>query len=495
MIRTGWRTAAGGAAVACLTTFGLAAPAHAQDGRVERHRVPAEFMSYLGADWLERPERVDQEQPERVLDAMGLRPGDVVADVGCGSGYYARRMARRVQPGGTVYCEDIQPEMLDIMRQRAADERIIGIEAVLGTPTDPKLPAGAVDWVIIADVYHEMSDPEPMLAGIRRALSPRGRVALLEYRVEDGTGDQIKADHTMSVRQVLLEWQAAGFELVALHNFLPSQHLFFFRAASEIGGGAAASEIGGGAAASEIGGGAAASEIGGGAAASEIGGGAAASEAGRAVLADHDLFDAIDGGLVEVEARGAGAESVALRIRRTGSDPIVVTSPVAAYFDAEDERDMIARRDGWVVLDDDGWREWPLRAVGRQRNLDPPGAGDRLAVRPPATAPAIEALLLEIQAGTYTVSNSPILYPPRTPVMEQAAVWIADGDADYASMAPHIAGPMLPAQYAAAFALIFVDRAGIDVTRRRVWADREAVFGRLRDQGLRIWYQLKTSGR
>ena len=326
-----------------------------------------------------------------------------------------------------------------------------GIEAVRGTPTDPKLPAGAIDWVIIADVYHEMSDPEPMLAGIRRALSPRGRVALLEYRVEDGTGDQIKADHTMSVRQVLGEWRAAGFELVALHDFLPSQHLFFFRAIGSEAGGTAA-------------------------------------------LADHDLFDAIDAGLVEVEARGAGAEAVTLRVRRTGSEPILVTSPVAAYFDAADGRDMISRRDGWMVLDDDAWREWTLRAVGRQRDLDPPGAGDRLAILPPSTAPVIEDLLLEIQAGTYTVSNSPTLYPPRTPVMEQAAVWIADGDADYASMAPHIAGPMLPAQYAAAFALVFVDRAGIDVTGRRVWADREAVFGRLRDQGLRIWYQLKTGG-
>ena len=469
MKRTMWRTA-GVAAVVGFIAGWLGSPVHAQNERAARHRVPAEFMSYLGADWLERPERVEEEQPERVLDTMRLRPGDVVADVGCGSGYYARRMARRVQPGGIVYCEDIQPEMLDIMRERAADEGVTGIEPVLGTPTDPKLPAGAVDWVIIADVYHEMSDPEPMLAGIRQALSPRGRVALLEYRVEDGTGDRIKADHTMSVRQVLLEWKAAGFELVALHDFLPSQHLFFFRAAaSRVEGGAAAGRAAEGVAAE-----------------SDAG--------GEAVLADHDLVDAIDSGLVEVEARGAGAEAVTLRVRRTGNDPIVITSPAATYFDAEDARDMIARRDGWLVLDDDGWREWGLRAVGRQRDLDPPGPGDRLAVRPPSIAPAIENLLLEIQAGTYTVSNSPTLYPPRTPVMEQAAVWIADGDADYASMAQHIAGPLLPAQYAAAFALIFVDRAGIDVTRRRVWADREQVFGRLRDQGLRIWYRLKASG-
>ncbi len=472
MNRNQWRVAGVAVFVGYVVAGWLASPAQAQDERAARHRVPAEFMSYLGADWLERPERVEQEQPERVLDTMGLGPGDVVADVGCGSGYFARRMARRVEPGGTVYCEDIQPEMLDIMRQRAADEGVTGIEAVLGTPTDPRLPAGAVDWIIIADVYHEMSDPEPMLAAIRRALSPRGRVALLEYRVEDGTGDQLKADHTMSVRQVLLEWKAAGFELVALHDFLPSQHLFFFRAAgSGTGSGVAPGNAAEGVAA------------------------AASDAAGGAVLPDYDLLDAMDAGLVEVEARGAGAEAVTLRIRRTGRDPIVVTSPVAAYFDAEDGRDMIARRDGWLVLGDDGWHDWTLRAVGRQRGLEPPGAGDRLAIRPPSTAPVIEDLLLEIQAGTYTVSNSPTLYPPRTPVMEQAAVWIADGDADYAEMAPHIAGPMLPAQYAAAFALIFVDRAGVDVTRRRVWADREQVFGRLRDQGLRIWYRLKTDGR
>ena len=472
MKRTIWRTVGRAAFIGYVTAAWLAAPVLAQDERAARHRVPAEFMSYLGADWLERPERVEQEQPERVLDTMGLRSGDVVADVGCGSGYYARRMARRVQPGGRVYCEDIQPEMLDIMRQRAADEGVTGIEAVLGTPTDPKLPAGTVDWIIITDVYHEMSDPEPMLAGIRRALSPRGRVALLEYRVEDGTGDQIKADHTMSARQVLMEWQAAGFELVALHDFLPSQHLFFFQAADSGAEGSAAA----GSAAVDV--------------------DAAGSDAGSsAVLADHDLLDAMEAGLVEVVARGAGAEAVTLRVRRTGNDPIVITSPVAAYFDAEDARDMIARRDGWLVLGDDGWHEWTLRAVGRQRDLEPPGAGDRLVIRPPSTAPAIEDLLLEIQAGTYTVSNSPILYPPRTPVMEQAAVWIADGDADYAAMAPHIAGPMLPPQYAAAFALVFVDRAGIDVTRRRVWADREQVFGRLRDQGLRIWYRLKAGGR
>lgn len=436
--------------------------AAAQDGSAARHRVPAEFMSYLGADWLERPERVDEEQPERVLDAMGLRPGDVVADVGCGSGYYARRIARRVQPGGTVYCEDIQPEMLDIMRERAADEGVTGIEPVLGTATDPRLPAGAMDWVIIADVYHEMSDPAPMLAGIRHALTPGGQVALLEYRAEDGSGDNIKADHTMSVRQVLAEWQAAGFELVELHDFLPSQHLFFFRAATGDPGRCAGASAG------------------------------SAAAGAAPVLAACDLFEAIDAGLVEVEPRGAGAETVTLRIRRTGGAPLVITLPVATLFEADGARDMIARRDGWIVLRDDGWHDWTLRAVGRQREREPAGPDDALRLQPPSAIPVLASVLGEVQVGTYTVANSPTLYPPRTHVVEQAAVWIADGDSDYESMEEAIAGPRIPPQYAAAFALVFVDRAGLDVTRRRVWSDRAQIFDRLRDQGLNLWYQLKT---
>lgn len=442
---------AGAALAACALAAALAAPTRAQTAHADRHRTPADFMSYRGADWLERAARADEEQPERVLDAMGLKPGDVVADVGCGSGYYARRVARRVQPGGTVYCEDIQPEMLDIMRRRAAGAGVTGIEAVLGTPADPRLPPGAVDWVLIADVYHEMSDPELMLAGIRRALAPTGRVALLEYRVEDGSGDWIKADHAMSVRQVLHEWRAAGFELLALHDFLPSQHLFFFRAAGR--------------------------------------------GAGGGVLADHDLFDALEAGLIEVEARGAGPSAVTLRIRRTGGEPLVITSPVATWFATGGAGDMVARRDGWVVLADGAWRDWRLRAVGLRPGREPPAAGQALDVRPPSAIPRIAAVLYEVQAGVYTVADSPTLYPLRTREVEEAAVWIAADDPEYAALDPLLAGARVPPQYAVACALLFVDRAGLDVTRRRVWDDRAAIFGGLRDQGLRIWYDLKAGGR
>ncbi len=423
----------------------------AQSDRQDRHRVPAEFMSYLGAEWLEREDRVVQEQPELVLQAMDLEPGAVVADVGCGSGYYARKIAPLVQPGGTVYCEDIQPEMLEIMEGLAADENIVGIETILGTPVDPKLPEKSVDWVIITDVYHEMSDPEPMLAGIRRALSPGGQVALLEYRVEDGTGDQIKADHRMSVRQVLLEWQAAGFELVALHDFLPSQHLFFFRSTDDNAGSS---------------------------------------------LDPHDLFDALNSGLVEAQAIGAGSEAVTIRIRRTGDKPIVVTSPVGTYFRSDgSSRDMVARRDGWVVLGDTDWHDWTVRSVGRQRERRVPTDRDALDIILPTTEPLLEALLYQIQTGTYTVSNSPTLYPFVTFGVEQAAVWIVDSDLDYDTIAGDIEDPRMPTQYAVAFALVFADRAGVSVEDRAIWKDSAQVFTVLRDQGLGLWYQQKTGGR
>ena len=437
-------------AVLGVVAFGQAVAVLAQSEREARHRVPADYMSYRGAQWLEREERVAEEQPEQVLDAMRLEPGDVVADVGCGSGYYARRIVRRVQPGGTVYCQDIQPEMLEVMERLASEEDVTGIQPILGTLTDPKLPAGEIDWIIIADVYHEMSDPEPMLAGLRQALSPEGQVALLEYRVEDGTGDQIKADHVMSVRQVLLEWNAAGFELVTLHQFLPGQHLFFFRVAG--------------------------------------------SDAGGGTLADHDLFAALDSGRVEAEASGDGDESVSVRIRRTGDTPFIVTSPVATFFTSNDgRRDMVARRDGWIVLDDGEWQEWSFRAIGRQRDRDAPGSGDTFEIRPPETDARLADLMYQIQIGTYTVADSPALYPPRTHTVEQAAMWIVTDDPSYGDLAPEVEDLRIPPEYAVAFALVFLDEAGIEVTDRRVWDDRERVFGALRDQGLGAWYQIKTA--
>ncbi len=418
--------------------------------RGERRRAPADFMSFQGAGWLERAERVDEERPDLVLDAMGLEAGDVVADVGCGSGYYARRIAGRVAPGGRVYCVDIQPEMLDIMRELADRDGAAGIVPVLSEPDDLKLPAGSVDWIVLADVYHEMSDYEAMLAGMRAALAPGGRVALLEYRIEDGTGDNLKADHAMSVRQVLAEWLPAGFALVDLHEFLPGQHLFILKAAGD-------------------------------------------DTVAGAPIRNVDLSAALAQGLVEAEARGAGGTGVNIRIRNLSGGRLVVTMPVGVSFPAAGgRRDMVSRRDAAVRLFDDQWRDWAVRSVGRQPEWPAAGPGDGLGIEAPGGLGVLDELMRAMQVGTYRVSNSPLLYIPRTHSIEQAAVWIADADSRYDDIAPALRDERMPAQYAVAFALVYCDLAGIDVRSRRIWADRGRVFGPLRDQGLNVWYQLKT---
>ena len=191
-------------------------------------RKPANVITAGGASWLEREGREEEQRPAEIFRAMGLKDGDVVADVGCGTGWFARRMARVVAPRGTVYAEDIQPEMLALLKEHVAAEGVKGVVPVLGTETDPKLPAGGLDWILMVDVYHEFQKPAPMLEALRRSLKPTGKVALVEYRLEGTTASHIRAEHRMSVEQVLAEWEPAGFRLVRQYDFLPVQHLFVF---------------------------------------------------------------------------------------------------------------------------------------------------------------------------------------------------------------------------------------------------------------------------
>ena len=156
---------------------------------------------------------------------MKLKKGDVVADVGAGTGFYTRRLARAVGPTGVVYANDIQPELLSDLRTNAASEKITNIVPILGTETDPRLPPATFDWVLLVDVYHEFQQPAPMLAAIRAALKPSGKVALVEYRE---TTLSIRPEHRMSKEQVLREWLPAGFRLVEIVERMPLQRLYVF---------------------------------------------------------------------------------------------------------------------------------------------------------------------------------------------------------------------------------------------------------------------------
>ena len=187
-------------------------------------RKIAQVMGVGGADWLERSEREGEENPEGALDAIGIKPGMVVADVGAGTGYMSLRMAKRVGPSGKVYSEDVQPEMLRRLRQNAADARLDNIQTVLGGEADPKLPPNALDLILLVDVYHEFSQPQKMLRKMREALKPNGRLVLLEYRKEDPS-IPIRPEHKMSVQEVKLEVEAEGFHLDKVLETLPRQHI------------------------------------------------------------------------------------------------------------------------------------------------------------------------------------------------------------------------------------------------------------------------------
>lgn len=212
----------------CATAPGAGSAAHAA---AEVHsRTPANVMSFESAAWLEREGREDLEKPEVVIEAMGLRKGMTVAEIGAGTGFFSRRIAKVVGPSGTVYAQDIQPEMLEMLKERTAKEGITNVVPVLGGETDPKLPLGKIDRVLLVDVYHEFQKPEPMLAALRKVLAPGGSVTLVEYRLEGDSASHINLAHRMSSEQVLAEWGAAGYELVRQVETLPSQHVFIFTA-------------------------------------------------------------------------------------------------------------------------------------------------------------------------------------------------------------------------------------------------------------------------
>jgi len=211
--------------VVLLTLTLLAQDRHPITGRTYAH-----VMGAAGADWLTRPEREAEEQPDRALDLIGIAKDSTIADVGAGNGYITWRLAQRAGPKGKVYAVDIQREMLDMLRKNMRDRKIVNVEPILGAFDDPKLPAGAIDLIILVDVYHEFSEPQKMVRKMRESLKPDGRLVLLEYRGED-PAVPIRPEHKMTVQQVKAELEPEGLRLDKLMDDLPRQHILIFRKA------------------------------------------------------------------------------------------------------------------------------------------------------------------------------------------------------------------------------------------------------------------------
>jgi ubiquinone/menaquinone biosynthesis C-methylase UbiE len=192
----------------------------------------ADVMSWEGAEWLFRETRIEEEQPEAMLDALNIPRGATVADVGAGAGYHSIRLARRVGPKGTVLATDLQPQMLKMLKDNARGARVTNIKPIRATQTDTKLPDAKVDLILMVDVYHECSDPETTLVGLYQALKPRGRLVLVEFRAED-PDVPIKPEHKMTLDQVRREVEPQGFLFKESLEFLPWQHVIIFEKPAE----------------------------------------------------------------------------------------------------------------------------------------------------------------------------------------------------------------------------------------------------------------------
>lgn len=172
---------------------------------------------------LEAPDRDLWQSPDRIMDAMGIADASVVADIGAGSGWFTIRLARRVGPRGLVYAEDVQSEMINAISRRVQREGLTNVRPVLGRGSDPRLPAGAIDAVLIVDAYHEVRDRVTMLANLARALKPQGRIGVVDFRL-DGTGPGPAPDERVSPDVVVKDAEKAGLRLIRQEPFLQYQY-------------------------------------------------------------------------------------------------------------------------------------------------------------------------------------------------------------------------------------------------------------------------------
>jgi ubiquinone/menaquinone biosynthesis C-methylase UbiE len=197
-------------------------------GKFYHGREIAHVMGHQAADWLERPNRNEEENTELLVETLKFKPGENVADIGAGTGYFTRRIAKRIAPGGKVFAVEIQQEMLDVLTNRLTREGITNVAPVLGSVKDPKLPAKSIDTILMVDVYHEFDFPFEMIESMCRALKPGSRVVFVEYRAEDEKVP-IKRVHKMSLAQVKKEMTPHPLTFAESIEVLPWQHIIVFR--------------------------------------------------------------------------------------------------------------------------------------------------------------------------------------------------------------------------------------------------------------------------
>jgi predicted methyltransferase len=209
------------AAVVVLFLVSISADTDARQ-RTHGRLFPPEDLAQL-----EGPDRDAWQKPDQVMDALGIADGSTVADLGAGGGWFTIRLARRVGPNGLIYAEDIQTQMIDSIKRRVEREGLRNVRMILGTPIDPRLPERSVDAVLIVDAYHEVEQPVALLRNVAKALKPRGRLGIIDYRAGGG-GPGPPAEERVPAETIVRDAAEAGLRLAAREEFLPYQYLLIF---------------------------------------------------------------------------------------------------------------------------------------------------------------------------------------------------------------------------------------------------------------------------
>lgn len=213
--------------LAAFTTAGITAAQQARDQH-ERHHLHGNTAEYIKA--LEDPKRDEYQKPQEVIEALGLEPGEIIADIGAGSGYFALRFAAHVGPQGRVYAVDVNPEMVRHLHQRVREAGLLNVTPILALPDDPMVPQ-PVDRFVFVNVWHHIEDQEGYLKKLKDGLKPGGQVVMIDFHKRDlpvGPPTSMKIARDDLVKQM----EANGFRLAREHTFLPYQYFLVFTVAS-----------------------------------------------------------------------------------------------------------------------------------------------------------------------------------------------------------------------------------------------------------------------